>query len=84
MDVRDFYWWERKSRIENVRKKISVMGEMRLAMHGDEQFDRQIRDYVDQIDLWERPVLTDEQIVANWNARIAELKAGVARVKKGK
>lgn len=84
MDVRDFYWWERKGRVENVHKKINALGQMRLAMHGYEQFDRQIRDYVDQIDLWERPTLTDEQIVANWNARIAELRAGVARIKKGK
>lgn len=79
MDVRDFYWWERKGRVANVRKKIDTLGMTRLAMHGEESFDRQVRDLMDQIELWEYPKLTDEQVTTNWNSRMSELKAIVKR-----
>jgi len=65
----------------NVRRKIDALGIARLAAHGDESFDRQVRDLVDQVELWERPTLTDEQIISNWDARMAELKGNVAKVK---
>jgi hypothetical protein len=81
LDERDFGLWERKARVRNVRRKIDELGTVRLAMHGDESFDRHVRDLSDQIDLWEMPKWTDEQVVANWEMRMAELKAGLAKAK---
>jgi hypothetical protein len=72
LDERDFGLWERKARVRNVRRKIDELGTVRLAMHGDESFDRHVR---------EMPKWTDEQVVANWEMRMAELKVGLAKAK---
>ena len=82
IDLRDFAWWERKARIRNVKRKIDALGTARLAAHGEESFDRQIRDLVDQVELWERPQLTDEQIIGNWEAQLSELKGSMEKAKK--
>jgi len=82
LDVRDFVWWERKARIENARKKLNELGMLRLAMHGDESYSRQVRDLADQIELWERPVWTDAEVLDNWNARMSELKQAMTKIKK--
>lgn len=82
LDVRDFAWWERKARIENARKKIVALGTTRLAMHGEESYERQIRDLVDQIELWDRPKWTDEEVIENWDDQIAKLQRAMAKMKK--
>ena len=58
----------------NVRRKIDTLGMARLSMHGQDEFVRQVRDLADLVEIWERPQRTDEQVLANWDARIAELK----------
>jgi len=74
IDVRDFAWWERKARIENVKKKINELSAIRLAMHGEESFGRQVRDLLDLVEMWERPKWTDEEVMANWTEQMAALK----------
>jgi len=83
LDLRDFAWWERKARVEIARKRLDGMGLMRLAMHGDESYDRQARNLADQIELWERPKWTDAEVIANWNARMEEIKRALKKVKEG-
>lgn len=55
---------------------------LRLAMHGDESYSRQVRDLADQIELWERPVWTDAEVLENWNARMSELREAMMKIKK--
>ena len=58
----------------NVRRKIDTLGMARLAMHGQEEFVRQVRDLIDLVEIWERPQQTDEQVLANWNTQIEKLR----------
>lgn len=60
------------------------MGTARLAYHGDHEFTRAVQNLIDQIEMWERPKWTDAEVIANWNARMAELKPALKGIKEGK
>jgi 23S rRNA maturation mini-RNase III len=81
LDVRDFNWWTVKGRIENAKKRLVALGTARIAYHGDESYERQVRDLVDQIEILERPKMTDEEVLANWKARTNELRAAMRKMK---
>jgi hypothetical protein len=83
VDVREFALWERKARVENARKQVTALGVARLAMHGDESYVRQVQNLADQIELWERPAWTDEEVKANWDGRMSELREVLKKVKRG-
>jgi hypothetical protein len=84
LDVRDFTWWTRKGRVENAKKRLVALGTARLAFHGEDSYERQVRDLADQIELWERPAMTDEEVIANWRRNISELRTTLKKVKEGK
>lgn len=84
LDVRDFAWWSRKGRVENAKKRLLALGELRVAFHGDDAYERQVRDLVDQIELWERPRMTDEEVIANWKEQTGKLRSAISKIKSGK
>lgn len=84
LDVRDFAWWTRKGRVANARKRLAALCELRVAFHGDDAYERQVRDLVDQIELWERPKMTDEEVLANWKEQIGKLRSAMKKIKDGK
>lgn len=62
-------------------KKINALSAMRLAMHGDVSFERHVRDLADRIEMLEYREQTDDEILQNWEAKTAELKAAMIAMK---
>jgi hypothetical protein len=70
--------------VENAKKKINALGIARLAYYGDESYEQQVGDLIDMIEFLERPKLTDEEILQNWNSAVAQIKSDVVKLKSGK
>lgn len=51
-------------------------------MHGDESYDRMEQNMIDQIELWERPKVSDAEVLANWKVKIKELERAFNRMKR--
>jgi hypothetical protein len=60
------------------------MNGMRFAMHGDESYDRMEQNMIDQIELWERPPMTDQEVLANWKVKVKELEGAFKRARRKK
>jgi exonuclease VII small subunit len=70
--------------VENAKKKINALGIARLAYYGDESYEQQVGDLIDMIEFLERPKLTDEEVLQNWNSAVAQIKSDVVKLKSGK
>lgn len=85
LDVRDFTWWRRKAEVQNARKKIELLGMIRISYWGDtDEFQSQVRDLQDRIDLLEVRAWSNEEVRSNWKGCMEDLKTALAMARRGR